>query len=113
VFLSFLKAGVFYVFLLTAFAAYYLFDNLCQLSDFVASLTLTCDESGSSSPLASALFLASLVVVIIFFIIFRKMKNSWHRFIISRSLTEDNYTILISNIPVLDFPRPGESKNNG
>jgi uncharacterized membrane protein len=112
VFLSFLKAGVFYLFLLTIFAIFFLLADLCHLSDLVSSVTATCDEQGLSSTLVRALFLGSLVAAIIFFIVFRKMKNSWHRRIASRSLSEDNYTILISNIPVLDFPRPGESKKN-
>jgi hypothetical protein len=60
----------------------------------------------------SSLFLASIVAAIMFFIIYRKIKNSWNRSIASRILSEDKYTILISNIPVLDFPRPGESKKN-
>jgi preprotein translocase subunit Sec61beta len=121
VFFSFLKATIFYAFLLTAFAGYYIYSSeKCQILDLFPSFEgFQChsqqepDEAVAKSikNVVTICFLVSLVVITIFIFIYKKTKNAWHRKIYSKNLTEESYTILVSNIPVLDFPSPGEKKS--
>ena len=116
-FFSMYKASIFYIFLLSAFTAYDLYSvDICQVKDIYPDFSLPqCVNQDSTAQetqlVINIIFLASLVVSIVFFFIYRKVKNSWHRSIYSKNQTEESYTVMISNIPVLDFPRAGEVKS--
>ena len=106
---------------------YYVFaTSQCQLEDIYPTIKLQgCNDpkkvsaSANNATGSTDLSLATIIrimsvvavcVTILIFIIYRRQKNKWHKLISSNQLTEDTYTIMISNIPVLDFPSPGESK---
>lgn len=117
VFFSMYKAAIFYVLLLSVFTAFDIYSvDFCQIKDIIPDFTMQqCINQDATAQetqlLIDIVFLASLVISIIFFFIFKKVKNSWHRSIYSKNQTEESYTVMISNIPVLDFPRAGEAKS--
>lgn len=121
VFFSIIKAALGYLLILAAFNAYgFLQKDLCQIQDIDPGFfSQNCpalpppDQPASASGdlLIDIFFLCSLVVAMAFFVVYRKAKNNWHRFIYAKNQTEEAYTLLVSNIPVLDFPKPGEGKS--
>ena len=54
------------------------------------------------------LTLATIVLSIIFFFIYRKQQYRFNEEIDKNRQTEDDFTIFVSNIPLLDFPNAEE-----
>jgi hypothetical protein len=123
VFFSILKAAVVYLFVLAAFMAYGVYaKDVCQIQDLYSGFSYYRCPNPDPNPIPTPtppsvllvtdiLYLCSLLVAMALFALYRKSKHSWHRSIYSKSQTEEAYTVLISNIPVLDFPKPGEGKS--
>lgn len=123
VFFSLLKATLVYVLILSLCAGYgFYFKDLCQILDLFPSWNYYRCPNPDPNPIPTPtppgvvlivdiLFLVGVVLSMVFFLIYRKSKHAWHREIYSKNQTEEAYTVMISNIPVLDFPKKGEGRN--
>lgn len=83
----------------------------CQLSEYLPKVFKPC-TSEESNQLPLYFFLGSLLIAVVFFVIAHKKKNEWYSSIASKKPSEDSYTVLISGIPILDFPKKGEADND-
>lgn len=118
-FFSILKNEIFYVLLMILGSIYMSYLKIaCQFDEIVPEMFAVqgCNfrdiSNNENFTLENILYLFSLLLAILFFVISRKLKNSWHRTIYLKNQTEDSFTILISNIPLLDFPKDTENKQN-
>lgn len=58
------------------------------------------------------LILVTIIFGIIFFFIYRKIQYNLNKTITEKFISEDTYTVLISNIPLIDFPKKTDPKSS-
>lgn len=117
-FFSFLKGTLLYLFLISLISSIFsLIVNLLSHSNTCNNDDKTCAElwvnlfvradSADSYLIEDILFDVTILVAIIYFFVYRNMQNNLQKFMNEKHMTEDDYTVLISNIPLIDFPKVG------